>query len=302
MSASLRQFQQLIAIAELGGYRRAAEKLFIAQPALSVSIQKLEQEVGTQLLERGARGVTLTPAGEAMLEGARASVFYAEQACRTARLVALGEWGSLRLGFVGSATYSLLPLSLNAFRAQYPHVKLELREDSSLGLMELVRNHHIDAGVVRGPIADDPALESWIIQRDDLVLAVPVQHRFSSRKKISLSECRGDDFVLYASTIVPGLHSVALALCHAAGFTPKINQEAIQVQTQVSLVASGMGIALVPGVTRSYVSEHVRFIELSDEGAQNCLSLSLVARRDVNSPLVAHLRDSMLETTGNPPS
>ncbi|MCC2595750.1 LysR family transcriptional regulator [Pusillimonas sp. MFBS29] len=294
MAVSLRQFQQLIAIAEFGTFRRAAEALFIAQPALSVSIQKLEQEVGVQLLDRGARGVTLTPAGEAMLEDARAALFYADQSCRTARLVALGEWGSLRLGFVGSATYALLPLSLNAFRSRYPNVKLELREDSSLGLMSMIRSHQLDAGLVRGPIADDPALESWVIQRDDLVLAVPSRHRFASQRAISLEQCRSEDFVIYASTIVPGLHSVALTLCLAAGFTPRIKQEAIQVQTLVSLVASGLGVALVPGVTRSYASDHVRFIELSDPAARNCLSLLLLARRDTRSPLVAYLRDSML--------
>src|SRR5690606_20430974 len=110
MGITLRQFQQFIAVAEHGSYRQAAEKLFVAQPALSVSIQKLEAEVGAQLLERGSKGVTLTPAGHALIKDAKTALFYSEQACRSARLVALGEWGTLRLGFVGSATYTLLPL------------------------------------------------------------------------------------------------------------------------------------------------------------------------------------------------
>lgn len=295
MAITLRQFQQFITIAQLGSYRQAAEQLFIAQPALSVSIQKLESEVGAQLLERGAKGVTLTPAGQALMKDAQAALFYADQACRSARLVALGEWGTLRLGFVGSATYTLLPLCVPAFRDRHPNVKVELREDSTIGLINLVRNHEIDAAVVRGPIAEDPAIEAWVLEHDDLMLAVSVGHRLADRKQIALRECCDEDFVLYASTAVPGLHREALSLCHQAGFTPRVSQEAMQVQTQLSLVASGMGIALVPAVTRSYSPQHVHFIKLTDAGARKCLSLSLVACRDTPSILVTRLRDTMLE-------
>lgn len=295
MSASLRQFQQFITIAEVGSFRRAADVLFVAQPALSVSIQRLEQEVGVPLFVRGARGVSLTPAGEAMLEDARAAIYHASQACRAATMVAKGEGGTLRLGFVGSATYALLPLALNAFRINYPAVKLDLREGSTVDLIQLVLSHDLDACVVRGPIADDPGLDDWVLQRDDLVLAVPAHHRFASRNSISLAECRAEGFVLYGSTKVPGLHSVALALCYSAGFTPRINQEAIQVQTLVSLVASGMGISLVPGVTSQYKTDHVRFIGLEDPGARACLSLSLVAKHKSLAPLVHRLRDTCLQ-------
>lgn len=298
MAITLRQFQQFITIAQFGSYRQAAEKLFVAQPALSVSIQKLESEVGARLLERGAKGVTLTPAGEALMKDAQAALFYADQACRSARLVALGEWGTLRLGFVGSATYTLLPLCVPAFRDQYPDVKVELREDSTVGLIKLVRNHEIDAAVVRGPIAETPDIDAWVIQRDDLMLAVPIGHPLAEHDKIALRTCRNEDFVLYASTLVPGLHGEALSLCHKAGFTPRISQEAIQVQTQLSLVASGMGVALVPAVTRSYSPQHVHFIELTDTGARKCLSLSLVAHRETPSILVTRLRDKMLELVG----
>src|SRR5690606_1763398 len=100
-------------------YRRAADVLFIAQPALTVSMQKLEQEMGALLFVRSARGVTLTAAGAALLEDARRALFHAEQAMRSVRLVAHGEWGSLRLGFVGSATYALLPRTMPAFRQRY---------------------------------------------------------------------------------------------------------------------------------------------------------------------------------------
>lgn len=191
MAIDLRQLRQFVTIAELGSYRRAADALHIAQPALSVSIQKLEHAVGVPLLARGAKGVTLTPAGEALMADARRALFHTEQARQAARRVALGEWGTLRLGFVGSATYTLLPRCLPAFRAQYPDVQLELREDSTVGLAAMLRANDIDAGLVRGPLAEDPALDSWVVEHDDLILAVPAGHPLAGAAPVELSRARG---------------------------------------------------------------------------------------------------------------
>ena len=145
MAMDLRQLRQFVTIAELGSYRRAAELLHIAQPALSVSIQKLEHGVGVQLLDRGAKGVSLTPAGAALMADARRADCRACSAWNRARRVALGELGRLRLGFVGSATYMLLPRCLPEFRRRYPDVELALREDRTLRLAEMLRANEIDA-------------------------------------------------------------------------------------------------------------------------------------------------------------
>ena len=294
MAIDLRQLRQFVIIAELGSYRRAADALHIAQPALSVSIQKLEHAVGVPLLVRGAKGVTLTPAGDALMADARRALFHTDQARQAARRVALGEWGTLRLGFVGSATYMLLPRCLPAFRTQYPDVQLELREDSAVGLAAMLRANEIDAGLVRGPLAEGTALESWVVERDDLILAVPAGHPLAGGGPVDLARARGESFVTYAPAKVPGLHGVTQALCRKAGFSPHISQEAIQVQTLVSLVASGMGLALVPGVTRAYSTPHVAFVALTDAEARNALSLSLVTHRGTSCASVLRLRDSML--------
>lgn len=296
MSITLRQLRQFVMISECGSFRGAAERLFTAQPALSVSIQRLEADVGTPLLVRGPRGVVLTPAGQAFLKHARSTLFYVQQARQSARLVALGELGSLRLGFVGSATYQLLPLSIPAFRSRYPDVQIQLREDSTLGLINLLKNHEIDAGLVRGPVQNAPDLESWEVQKDDVILAVPANHRFAKRKRVRLLDCRDENFVMYAEGDVPGLYGTTLGLCLNAGFTPRIRQEAIQVQTLVSLVASGLGVALVPGVTRSYSTQHVRFIDLHDKAAKQCLSLSLVAHSATDLALVHRFNECMAQT------
>lgn len=293
MAMDLRQLRQLVTIAELGSYRRAAEALHIAQPALSVSIQKLEHLVGVQLLERGARGVTLTAAGQALIADARRALYHADQARQAARRVALGEWGTLRLGFVGSATYMLLPRLLPAFRARCPEVALELREDSTVGLLAMLRGNEIDAALVRGPVSDDAALSCWAIERDDLILAVPAGHALAQGAAVPLASARGESFVVYPPVKVPGLYGVTQALCRSAGFTPRIGQEAIQVQTLVSLVASGMGVALVPGVARAYSNPHVVFVPLTDPQARGALALSLVTHREGANAAVTRLRDCM---------
>lgn len=288
----LRHLRQFVTIAETGSYRRAAEVLFIAQPALSVSIQKLEHEVGAKLFFRSAKGAELTAAGHALLDDARRTLFHADQALRTVRLVAHGELGKLRLGFVGSATYNLLPLTIPPFRARYPNIEVSLLEDSTEGLLNLLRMNQIDAALVRGPLAQDPHLESWVIEEDSFVLAVNQAHPFAHRKSIRLKDCSTDPFIMYSPVHVPALNSVALSLCTKAGFAPHIYQEAVQVQTLVSLVASGLGVALVPGVSQTYSNPHVRFIQLKDPDAQAAISLSLVTHRDTNCVPVQRLRES----------
>ncbi len=298
MAIELRNLRQFVAIAELGSYRRASQALFIAQPALSVSIRKLEEAVGTPLLERGARGVTLTQAGMALLADARRALFHAEQGRRAARMVALGEGGRLRIGFVGSATYALLPRCVPAFRRQYPDVRLELSEGTSVGVVEMLRNNRIDAGFIRGPVASDPEIDMYEVETDDLMLAVPADHVLSQQDVVALAQCHDETFVVYPIESVPGLHNVALAACGQAGFTPRIGQEAMQVQTMVSLVASGLGIALVPASARLFTHPGVRFIRLSDEAARAALSLSLIMPHTAPCAAALRLRDYLLEDGG----
>jgi len=212
---------------------------------------------------------------------------------------ALGEQGRLRLGFVGSATYMLLPRCLPVFRRRYPDVELELREDSTVRLAGMLRANEIDAGLVRGPLAEDPSLSSWVVERDSLILALPAAHPLAGGP-VALQDVRSEPFVMYSPAKVPGLHGVAQALCRKAGFSPRISQEAIQVQTLVSLVASGLGVALVPGVTRAYSTPHVAFVDLVDAEAQGALALSLVAHRDTSCVPVLKLRDVMLATQAIP--
>ncbi|MFA5664524.1 LysR substrate-binding domain-containing protein [Castellaniella sp.] len=289
---TLRQFQQLITLSEAGSFRRAAEQLHLAQPALSVSIQKLEQAIGVRLVERGARGARLTAAGLAVVDEARSALFHARQARQVANLVATGAWGTLQIGFVSSAIHDLLPRIVDAFRLQYPDVRLILQEDSTAGVLQQLKGRELDAGLVRSPFTQDPVLQSWVIQTDDLMLLVPAGHRLAHWRRIRLAECRDEAFIMNGSTRAPGVHSVARGLCHAAGFEPRISLEAIQVQTMLGLVANNMGIALVPAVTRHHHADRrVRFVALDDPGARGCIALSLVQRLDNDSALARRLHE-----------
>ncbi|GAA5235953.1 LysR family transcriptional regulator [Verticiella sediminum] len=294
MTIELRTLRQFVVIAELGSFRRAAEALFIAQPALTVSMRKLERAIGVVLFERGPRGATLTPAGAAMLQEARHTLRHAEEARQVARMVASGEGGRLRVGFVGSATYALLPRAVPAFRQRHPEVRLELVESTTVEMLERVHRHRLDAGLVRGPLAAAPGLQTWVVERDDAMIAVPAGHALVRRDEARLVDCAGEAFVSYSPREVPGLAAWVGALCLGAGFSPRIEQEAAQVQTVVSLVASGLGVALVPASTRYFSHPAVRFIRLADQAARHALSLSLILPQDTPSATALRWRDLLV--------
>lgn len=293
MNLELRQLRQFVGIVEAGSFRRAAEVLHIAQPALSVSVQKLEHAVGVQLLKRLPTGVVPTAAGAALLLDARRSIFFAEQSQLSARRVALGEMGELRLGFIGSATYSLLPGCLPRYRERYPNVQVTLHENTSLRLIDMLLAYEVDVAVIRGPVVHQHLMDAYRVETDDLVAVLPATHSLAERRKIPLAALCSEEFVLYSQPQSPVLFSLAYSLCQRAGFTPRISQEANSVQTVVSLVASGLGVALVPGVVAAYRHARVRFVALEDAGAKAALSLSLVLLRDAANPAATRLKEAM---------
>jgi len=296
MNLELRQLRQFAGVVEAGSFRRAAEVLHVAQPALSVSVQKLENAVGVRLLKRLPTGVVPTAAGAALLLDAKRSIFFAEQSQLSARRVALGEMGELRLGFIGSATYSLLPGCLPRYRERYPDVQVTLHEHTSLRLIDMLLAYEVDAAVIRGPVIHQHLMDAYRVETDDLVAVLPATHPLAERQQISLAALCAEEFVLYSRPRSPVLFSLAYTLCQRAGFTPRISQEAISVQTVVSLVASGMGVALVPGVVAAYRHARVRFVALEDAGAKAALSLSLVLLRDTANPAAMRLKEAMTGT------
>ena len=261
---NLRQLRQFVTLAETGNFHRAAERLYMAQPPLSVSIRKLEEELGSPLFERTGAGVVLTPAGQAMQADARRALFHAEQ-CRQAVMdVREGEGGVLRLGIIGSATYALLPALIPSLRRSHPKIMLELSEATTSEILEGLRARRFDAGLLRYPVLDPAGFDLRPLDRDDFVLAVPGSSPLARRKAIALSEAAQEPFVMYPPSKVPGLSALAMMRCQSSGFVPRVAQEAMQVQTILSLVATGLGVALVAGVAGRVVPRGVKCLPLTD--------------------------------------
>jgi DNA-binding transcriptional LysR family regulator len=262
----LRQFRQFIAVAEELSFRRAAERLNMAQPPLTATIQRIEDEIGTTLIERTNRIARLTEAGQIFLKEARKTVEQAERAMLAARQAGEGLSGLLRISFVASAAREILPAILLRFREHYPQVKLELQEAMTAQQIELLQSRRSDLGFVIPPLQDAKDLKSEIVAHNRLVAAVPEDHPLAQNEQIALTDMAHESWILFPERQGPGLHRIIHAACLQAGFIPLVGQEAPQMDTIVSLVAGGMGVALVSRALVKGGHRGVAFRELTGIG------------------------------------
>lgn len=271
----LRQLQQFIVLAETLNFRIAAERLFMTQPPLSVSIRKLEEEIGAKLFVRTTHEVRLTTAGEAVLDATRKSLFYAQEVARIAKQTSRGLSGQLRIGFVGSAKYTLLPRLLPPFRSQYPEVALQFVEEKNGWIVAALEANRIDIGIVRVPLTLRSRIKYEIVEHDTFVLALPANHPLAAKQRLSLRDIAEEPFIHYTASDMPGLHALTMILFEDAGFMPKVAQEAVQVSTVIFLVESGLGVALVPSAAASNASDKVVFRKLLRLPSQASIGLAV---------------------------
>jgi DNA-binding transcriptional LysR family regulator len=276
----LRQLNQFVAVAEALSFRRAAERLHMAQPPLSVAIRKLEDELGAELFERRGRTIRLTEAGHEALRTARKCLADAAEIRTAARSAAQGDVGRLRMGFVGSATYSLLPKLLPAFRKRYPRIELELRESTNQEMLELIEAERLDAGLVRVPTTAGDALQLEVIERDVFHAVMPKRHPLAAARSVTLRALAEGPLIGYAHTKVPGLHAVAMFAFQHAALSPRAVQEATQVQTVLCLVESGLGVALVPSVSARFAPKGLVFRPVRDLPAAASIGIALAFHRN----------------------
>ena len=277
----LRQLRQFVTLAEHLHFGRAAAALHISQPPLSRSIQDLETKLGARLFERSRRKVQLTPAGGWFLEEARQVLARLERASRTVAGMAAGGACTLRIGFVSIADYSVLPGLLKRFKAAYPGVELALRELVTEAQLEALASGELDLGFVLPPL---PAREfdSAVVFQEKLVVALPAQHRLAgNRRPLAVRELAEEAFVMVPRNLAAGLADILLGLCSRAGFTPRVAQEAVQMQTVVSLVSSGLGVAIVPASLLNLGRKGVVYRPVRD--AHPKLELRLAWRREAQS-------------------
>ena len=298
----LKRLQQFVTLAEIGNFRRAAERLHMAQPPLSVSIRKLEQELGCALFERTGSGALLTPAGQAMLADARLALRHAKRCRQVVQEICAGEGGTIRLGFVGSATYALLPRLIPALRERHSSIALELSEGTSAEILDGLVARRFDAGLVRYPVLEPGGFELLALDRDEFVLAVPKDSPLVRRPSLPLSDAADQPFIMYSQAQVPGLRVLVMQRCQASGFVPRVAQEANQVQTLLSLVASGLGVALVAGVARRVMPPGVSCVSLSDNPPGFHIGLALARLINTDSLLLQRLAEQALHCADMPDS
>ncbi len=245
----LKQLRYFIAVAEEKHFGRAAQKLHRSQPPVSTQVKALEHELGVDLIKRTTRSVELTPAGEVFLEKAKRVLEVAEDARVSVGRAAQGRVGHLTIGFVSSAALSLLPLALQKFREAYPDVTLNLRELTSAEQRTALSRGDIDVGLVRLPM-NTGGLSALNVLEEPLLVALPAGHALAGEETVTLAALADVPLISFPEHLVPGAHAHLMTLFAEEGHTPNIVQEAVHLQTIVSLVASGLGASVLPASAR----------------------------------------------------
>lgn len=269
----LRQLRYFVAVAEERSFGRAARRLRLSQPPLSIQIKGLEEELGVRLLERSTRRVALTDAGRAFLEKAREILDGVEEARAEASGAEAGLRGRLAVGFISSATLSLLPSAIRLFRERFAGVELDLKELTSAQQVEALYEGEILVGMVRLPMqAAGIRFES--VLEEPLVVALPSGHQLESLERVPLEAVVDLPLIFFTRQLIPGFHAQIVELFGRVGAFPNVVQHAVHLQTIVGLVASGLGIALLPGSAERVRREGVIYRPLDVDDATTWLGLA----------------------------
>ena len=295
----LRAWRQFLVLAEELHYGRAAQRLNMTQPPLTMAIQALERKLGAPLFERTQRSVVLAPAGQALLPEVQRLLQAADDLPRQAQAAAAGLSGRLRLAFVSSIAYGPLPEWLRSFRHANPDVVLALREATLDVQLGAFASREIDAGfVLHATGAVPPGLQAWRALREPLVMAIPDRHPLTALRGLSFDCIAAEPLVIFPRAIAPSLFDAIVGHYRACGLTPVIAQEANQMQTIVNLVSAGIGVAWVPASLMQLQRPGVVYRVLSD--APLSCNTSLVWREGA-SPVVQRFVGHVLAAQAEPP-
>lgn len=241
----LRHLRYFVVVAEELHFGRAARRLNMTQPPLSMQIRDLERELGCTLLRRSSRKVELTEAGAAFLEEARGALAHVDRAVTAARSVESGTTGRLSVGFVGMAMDAFLHKVIRVFGKEHPRVSLTLSEMSTNAQLEALRTGRLHLGFPRLYQHDLRDFAWEIVLREPYMLAVPRRHRLARRKRIPLRALEGVNLILSPRPVQPRIYDAITDSCRRAGFEPLVTHEAVSKRTSMALVAAGMGVSVV---------------------------------------------------------
>ena len=283
----LRHLRYFVAVAEELSFRRAAERLHVAQPPLSTQIKALEEELGVQLFERTTRSVRLTHTGRVFLDEARAVLSAAIKAESRAKSAHDGLTGTLRLGVIASAASSWLSGILRTFRQRYPGVQLSLYDLTSPEQLRRLRANELDAGVLRPPVTF-PELDFSLIEETSHILAAPSEHRLAKKHKIEWKDFDGEQFVLVHPSLQHGYYDPFFAACARVGARTQLVQYANDIQTKLWLISSGFGIAPTSATLAEIHRPGLVFRRIPP--GLPPVQTVLVWRRNDDSPPLVHFR------------
>lgn len=289
-----RQFRYFVTVAEELHVGRAAQKLGIAQPALSQQIQQMEQQLGFLLFNRENRRLRLTETGAIFLQGARHTLQQAEHAVAMARRCGKGELGQVRVGYVDSAIMgTVLPSMVKRFKSSHPDVDLTLQSQSITGQLASLAKDELDVAVVRGPLPPlDKRWQAVELTRDALLLCLPETHRFADDESVPMGKLRDEPFVTLVDPTGVGLAGQIGQLGEEAGFVPRVGQCAGQTATLTALVAAGLGVAILPAPLQKVQPGGVVFRSL-DPAAWSVLYM--ISNANENRPAVMAFLHSAAE-------
>jgi DNA-binding transcriptional LysR family regulator len=292
----LRQIRSFLSIAETLHFGRSAELIHLSQPALSLQIRALEEEVGVRLFERNRRKTTLTAAGSAFRDEAAAALSQLEQAIRRARLAASGKLGLLRIGFVSTVGSEIVPNIIRQFRKSNPEVEFSLRNILTAEQVQMLEGGSLDVGFLRMPVGEHSALDVVTVHREPFVLVLPSSHKLAKRKSVRLREVAGQDFVMYERTYAPGFHDLMYGIFRDARIVPNVSQTAVEIPMLLSLVASGMGITIAPLSVVKHSAASVVACNILDRIPMS--EIGIAVRRGARPAVVDNFRTFALEKLG----
>jgi DNA-binding transcriptional LysR family regulator len=270
---NFRQLTYFIAVAEELHFGRAAERLDMAQPPLSRQIKQLEEELGAILFNRGRSTITLTQAGERLLQRGNSILAQMEDTRLEVRRLGQGAEGRLRIGFVGSATFGILPNIIKSFRANYPEVNLSLIPMNNAQLHRALVSREIDVAFAR-PALQDAEFVTRELLEEKLILALPDVVDTGGRTVAKLERLQTHNLILYPEYPRPSYADFVLNACEAAGFTVPLRVWCMDLQTALGLVSVGEGVCIVPESVANAPRKGMKFLKIDPEIARTALSVS----------------------------
>jgi DNA-binding transcriptional LysR family regulator len=277
----LRHLRYFIAVAEELNFSRAARRLHMAQPPLSLAIRQLEQELGTELFQRSTREVTLTEAGRALVDGARRTLAEAERAVVSTKRAAAGDVGQLRVAFSWSVRYETLPALGREFRARHPDVELLAQEMWNAQMLPALQSGAVDVALALCPESSPDTVEE-VVRTEPVVAVLGAGHPLAAEEAIALSALAEDPFVFFPRELAPRLHDVLIGLCRQAGFEPQRRTGSFHTGWDLGILGDSRAVALAPRSVASRQSDGVVTVPLSDPVDR--LETSLVWREGDSSP------------------